>query len=1110
MKLRQIIGMCLRWMFTLLIAFVIFLSICLVGFRFSLSYILKQDNFKYLATHLMHVPVEVQHVQVQWYGFEPRVNLKNLMVLDQVHHRPIFQFKKIMVQIDLLESLLHRDLIPSRLIIQQAKLRLYARRSRQGQLSLGGANVHGDASATITRIAQWLTLQRYVEVNDAQLQGLGKLSMRHIHFLFDNRKQHVLLIQGRMNGSQWVVHAAFAGGLEDLKQPIQIHAQLNRLSSAVYTQWQSLLGAYGLHLPAQLSGSTQWWLKIRNLQQISMVMRYRDVSLMQGLVQLKHRAGRLTGVVDLTHERGDLVWHVKRFGWYTQNFHLELSGQVHFPQGASPVVNLQGAVNIPQLSQVAQLIAQQRLSPKLQLWLQTAFKSGGFQSSNLSLRGPLNIESFNRGQSILKLHGHITGLSFKFSKYWPKLYAPWVNLYLDGKRLQFSAEHMLMFGNPASNVHVAINDIMQPVMQLKFNSGTTITDGLNLLRRSPLLISTAFDAVKAKGLLSVVMRLMVPLYKRDETQARMDADFSFKHDQIRWGRLKPALVNVTGLVHVHNKKIDADNLKAFLLGEPLSVTMHTRQSKSGPLTRVRVLGRLSVDKLKQALSLSQLSFVRGTTPFILRMDLPARDSLLNKSMHFSSDLQGISLVGLPAPFLKEQQIKKQFRLALSMYPGKSVLLRAHYTNALAAALIFHRYKGKLALYSSNVHLGSDSVAYRQQAGLHIGGYIDRVNIPQWLSALHKYLPKASHDAVGQAVLKSLDLSIGRLEYGVFSFSRVKLLVKHLAAAWQVCVDGDDIKGKAAFPLKVNDPWRISLQYLYLSKLPKSHAGSTRLSPLHLPAMHLTIHQLRIGMQKYKNITVILAKSTRGIVVHQLDFSAQHGWVRAKGFWSIKQSEQQSYLEGSINSNNWGKFLAQWQSHPVLTRGQGVVRFRLWWPGSLYHVVWSDSVGQLKLNIQKGVFDQLSSSASRAVGVGQLLNLFSLGAMMHHFRSSFKDMPQHGLWFSSLDGHWSIRNGVAVTKDMRLQSEVAAVFAQGAVDLSQHRTDLWLQIVPQLTSGVPVVASILGGPLVGVVAWIANKVIGTSVDQLSTRIIHVTGTWKHTQVQAKRLVEGKWV
>jgi uncharacterized protein YhdP len=72
--------------------------------------------------------------------------------------------------------------------------------------------------------------------------------------------------------------------------------------------------------------------------------------------------------------------------------------------------------------------------------------------------------------------------------------------------------------------------------------------------------------------------------------------------------------------------------------------------------------------------------------------------------------------------------------------------------------------------------------------------------------------------------------------------------------------------------------------------------------------------------------------------------------------------------------------------------------------------------------------------------------------------------------------------------------------RGEVDLAQETQNLRVRITPQLTESVAVAGALVGGPIAGVAAYLAQKALKDPFGQLASFEYDVTGNWSHPTVK----------
>ena len=71
---------------------------------------------------------------------------------------------------------------------------------------------------------------------------------------------------------------------------------------------------------------------------------------------------------------------------------------------------------------------------------------------------------------------------------------------------------------------------------------------------------------------------------------------------------------------------------------------------------------------------------------------------------------------------------------------------------------------------------------------------------------------------------------------------------------------------------------------------------------------------------------------------------------------------------------------------------------------------------------------------------------------------------------------------------------------GDVDLAQETQKLKVRISPHVSDTVSLAGALVGGPIAGVAAFIAQKVLKDPLDQMASYEYGVTGTWSEPNVQ----------
>jgi uncharacterized protein YhdP len=149
---------------------------------------------------------------------------------------------------------------------------------------------------------------------------------------------------------------------------------------------------------------------------------------------------------------------------------------------------------------------------------------------------------------------------------------------------------------------------------------------------------------------------------------------------------------------------------------------------------------------------------------------------------------------------------------------------------------------------------------------------------------------------------------------------------------------------------------------------------------------------------------------------------------------------------------------------------------------------------------EGSITGLNTKTDTLIGFGRLISLLSLQSLPRRLTLNFGDLLHKGFYFEKIQGDWTLKDGNATTRNTYLDGSVAYVAINGAVDLLNEQYHLRLLVAPHLTSSIPIVATIAGGPVVGGVAWAINQLITPEVQRIAHYTYSVEGPWRQPEVK----------
>jgi uncharacterized protein YhdP len=213
-----------------------------------------------------------------------------------------------------------------------------------------------------------------------------------------------------------------------------------------------------------------------------------------------------------------------------------------------------------------------------------------------------------------------------------------------------------------------------------------------------------------------------------------------------------------------------------------------------------------------------------------------------------------------------------------------------------------------------------------------------------------------------------------------------------------------------------------------------------------------------------------------------------------GSWERTPARQATRINLLLETSNIGRLLTRLGYPEGVRRGTARLEGSLSWAGVPYELDYPTMTGNLTLEAAKGQFVKLEP------GIGKLLGVMNLQSLPRRASLDFRDVFSDGFAFDEIAGAARIDRGNATTENFRVRGPAASVVMRGEVNLVQETQNLRVRISPQLTESVAVAGALVGGPIAGVAAYLAQKAFRDPFGQLASFEYDVSGTWTDPTVK----------
>ena len=127
-------------------------------------------------------------------------------------------------------------------------------------------------------------------------------------------------------------------------------------------------------------------------------------------------------------------------------------------------------------------------------------------------------------------------------------------------------------------------------------------------------------------------------------------------------------------------------------------------------------------------------------------------------------------------------------------------------------------------------------------------------------------------------------------------------------------------------------------------------------------------------------------------------------------------------------------------------------------------------------------------------------MLSLQSLPRRLNFDFRDIFNSGYAFDDINATLRIARGVVYSDDFRMRGPAAKVNMSGLADLGEESVQLRVKVIPKLSESVAVAGALLGGPIAGVGALAAQKLLRDPVEEAISQEYMVTGPWQAPDVK----------
>ena len=747
--------------------------------------------------------------------------------------------------------------------------------------------------------------------------------------------------------------------------------------------------------------------------------------------------------------------------------------------------------NLP-LASIREFLPRQGGKPRLAAWLDQAFVGGVVKTARVKLDGALSSFPFKNGGGQFHAEAEVEGATLNYRAGRKPLREIDARVTFDNQRLAAEVSGLRYYDMKARSAQVVMQDVTLPLVEVDAIAAGPLASVFDYLKDAQLVNpdSVVIRGLEPGGGSLLDLSVKVPLSKKVDKPVTVEGALSFNRASLRVAPLDLEFNDISGVLDFDRNGGRASTLSANLNGVPVVAAAEPAGGELQGGTLLTIKGRLPVSKVLDMTNVSFDGAVQGSSLWQADLLIPGlrAGADYELKMTLASSLEGIE-VSLPSPFGKSAPERRRFSADITLGARSEYAL--FYGREIRAMWGGHAPGKPLSGY---LHFGLAAPPSIERGHFKLSGRIDQaVELDDWLEMRGPGLDVPVDKAV---------LSFAGLRKGGELLGEASVEFKSAAGGNELRIDSPWARGSALIPAD-GGAVSVKMEKLFLPKGP-STVADTALDPATLPPLEIEIAYFRRGGLSVSDLNLATRPMDGGMKVDRLLFDAGKVRVTVDGQWLFDGRVHSSNFHVDANGVDYGKALKLLGVSNNFKDGSGFLAGDVTWEGSPVGFALKKLEGDIRLSLTDGVIEKAEP------GIGRLLGLFSVGHIVRRLSLDFRDVIEKGLPFDTLEGNLNFHEGVMRTEDFVVVGPALMMVVAGDNLIAERRYDQRIDVVPNLSAGLPVAGALLGGPIGAAAVYLVDKLtnIGSKMDKTLTLRYRLHGSWDDPQVDFEGTPEVK--
>ncbi|KAA1158815.1 YhdP family protein [Pseudoalteromonas fuliginea] len=794
-------------------------------------------------------------------------------------------------------------------------------------------------------------------------------------------------------------------------------------------------------------------------------------------------------------------WHISSDEIWFDNNEITLAAEMQLSLGDTPRLDLYAEAFAPDASIAGHYFPLKAMSPELVSYLNGAIKGGEVSKAQVLFAGPLSGFPFTDGSGQFDVLAQIDNATYEFDLDWPAVTNANVQLHFANERMDiYSQQGKLVNLDIGHSVQVSIADLMNAdELIVQIDKKAEMEKLHDFFAATPIAkpLAEIFKVVQGKGEADASIELLVG--SKFKGGASVSGKVNLNDLPVFIATPGIELKNLTGELNFINDNITLKNATAKWLGMPLNINYSSKSDAKNYQANIDINAKVDADTLIDSGQGILKNYLSGQSDVDIGLVLNFTEQGFNYRAQVNSELLGLTS-NLPAPYNKNSE---QAWALDAVVQGDDIsnLITANANQQFYFNAILENGKSQF----SNAHfvIGKQDLGLNQK-GLSVNINLEQSELVPWFDLIDQIIKagKANPDKESKGIMPPLNevvANVGMLDASNIIFNDFEMRLAPSKDDLYLKLNAKELRAGVFIPTsQPSQPIRINTDYLRLNFAQPSEQliEITDVLPeedlswlTKIPAIEFECSDCKIDRYQLDKVSASLLGDGERLSILELVIDKGDHVLRTKGQWQNGLTT----LNGELKSDDIGALFGEFDITSAIKDSKADLNYDLTWQAAPYDFDVKTLSGQIEWDLGEGHLTEISDGGAR------VFSLLSLDSLVRKLKLDFRDVFSKGFFYNSMQGSMQLENGIAYTKDTKMDGVPADLTIKGYANLNTLDIDYDLAVAPQVTSSIPVIVAWMVNPVTGLAALALDKVIH-SARVISEINFKVTGKMNDPIVQ----------